>query len=39
MIALLDKLTELPDKRNAADLIYLEISKAFNYSPTWDIIS
>lgn len=33
MIALLDKLTDLPDKRNAVDLIYLEFSKAFNLFP------
>lgn len=33
MIALLDKLTDLPDKRSAVDLIYLEFSKAFNIVP------
>lgn len=33
MIALLDKLTDLADKRYEADLIYLEFSKAFNIFP------
>jgi len=33
VIALLDKLTDLPHKRNAVDLIYLEFSKAFNIIP------